>query len=65
MARQPGCFDVDDPLAELWAKGDNLERLNAVVDFERSARILSGRFRASIAKKEAGHRSIMCSCSKC
>jgi hypothetical protein len=34
MARQPGSFDVDDWLAELWAKGDDLERLNAVVDFE-------------------------------
>src|SRR6516164_9322348 len=34
MARQPGFFDVDDRLADLSAKGDDLERLNAVVDFE-------------------------------
>ena len=30
----PGFFDVDDRLAELSAKGDDLERLNALVDFE-------------------------------
>ena len=34
MARQPGFFDVDDWLADLSAKGDDLKRLNAVVDFE-------------------------------
>jgi hypothetical protein len=33
MARQPGFFDVDDRLADLSAKGDDLERLNAVVVF--------------------------------
>jgi IS5 family transposase len=30
----PGFFDVDERLAELSAKGDDLERLNALVDFE-------------------------------
>ena len=30
----PGFFDVDDRLTELSAKGDDLERLNALVDFE-------------------------------
>ena len=30
----PGFFDVDDPLAALSAKGDDLERVNARVDFE-------------------------------
>jgi transposase, IS5 family len=34
MAQQRGFFDVDDRLAELSAKGDDLERLNSVVDFE-------------------------------
>jgi IS5 family transposase len=34
MAVQPGFFDVDERLKELSAKGDTLERLNAVVDFE-------------------------------
>ena len=34
MARQPGFFDVEERLALLSAKGDGLERLAAVVDFE-------------------------------
>ena len=29
-----GFFDVDERLKELSAKGDDLERLNAIVDFE-------------------------------
>jgi hypothetical protein len=32
--RAPGFFDVDDRLVELSAKGDGLERVNALVDFE-------------------------------
>jgi transposase, IS5 family len=34
MAEQPGFFDVEDRLKQLSAKGDGLERLSAVVDFE-------------------------------
>ena len=34
MGRQPGFFDVDDRLRELSAKGDDLERLTTLVDFE-------------------------------
>jgi transposase, IS5 family len=34
MVGQPGFFDVEDRLKQLTAKGDALERLNAVVDFE-------------------------------
>jgi transposase, IS5 family len=34
MRGQAGFFDVDERLKQLSAKGDNLERLNAVVDFE-------------------------------
>ena len=34
MRGQPGFFDVDERLKELSAKGDALERLRAVVDFE-------------------------------
>jgi transposase, IS5 family len=34
MGRQPGFFDVEERLRELSAKGDDLERLNALVDFE-------------------------------
>ncbi len=32
--RAPGFFDADDRLAELSAKGDGLERVNALVGFE-------------------------------
>jgi hypothetical protein len=34
MGRQPGFFDLEERLAGLSAKGDGLERLRAVVDFE-------------------------------
>jgi transposase, IS5 family len=34
MGGQGGFFDIDDRLKELSAKGDDLERLNAIVDFE-------------------------------
>jgi transposase, IS5 family len=34
MRGQPGFFDVDERLKELSAKGDGLEGLNSVVDFE-------------------------------
>lgn len=40
MAGQPGFFDVDERLKELSAKGDALERLNAIVDFERFRPVL-------------------------
>ena len=32
--RSPGLFDVDARLAEISAKGDGLERIAALVDFE-------------------------------
>ena len=34
MRGEPGFFDVEERLKELSAKGDDLERLNAIVDFE-------------------------------
>jgi transposase, IS5 family len=34
MGRQPGFFDVDIRLAELSARGDDLERISGLVDFE-------------------------------
>jgi len=34
MRGQPGFFDVEERLKALSAKGDELERLNGVVDFE-------------------------------
>jgi hypothetical protein len=36
MARQVGMFEVEERLAELSKRGDDLERLAAVIDFERS-----------------------------
>jgi transposase, IS5 family len=34
MGRQPGFFDVSERLRELSAKGDDLERISGLVDFE-------------------------------
>ena len=34
MSGRPGFFDFEERLAELSAKGDDLERLNGVIDFE-------------------------------
>ena len=34
MRGQTGFFDIDERLRELSAKGDELERLNGLVDFE-------------------------------
>src|SRR6476469_2862532 len=34
MRGQPGFFDIEERLREISAKGDDLERLNAIVDFE-------------------------------
>ena len=34
MGRHPGLFDVSDRLQQLSAKGDDLERIARLVDFE-------------------------------
>jgi transposase, IS5 family len=34
MGRQPGFFDVEERLRLLSARGDDLERLGALVEFE-------------------------------
>jgi IS5 family transposase len=34
MARQAGLFDIEERLRELSAKGDDLERIKALVDYE-------------------------------
>jgi hypothetical protein len=34
MVGQPGLFDIDERLKDLSAKGDDIERLNVIVDFE-------------------------------
>jgi hypothetical protein len=36
MVRQPGLFDVEERLRELSAKGHDLERIAALVDFAQS-----------------------------
>ena len=59
--RSPGLFDLDDRLAELSAKGDGLERVQALVDFEQcSARRSKPPFHAPIDRRAAGRPSIMC-----
>ena len=40
MTRPAGFFDVDERLRELSAEGDDLERLAALVDFERFRPVL-------------------------
>jgi transposase, IS5 family len=40
--RSPGFFDLDDRLAELSAKGDDLERVKALIDFELFRAALEG-----------------------
>ena len=46
--RAPGFFDVEDRLAELSAKGDDLERVKALVDFE----IFRPALEAAVARAE-------------
>jgi hypothetical protein len=57
--REHWFFDVDDRLAELSAKGDDLERVKALVDFERWKRLC----RAAIVRKAGGLLLITCSWS--
>ena len=58
--RSPGLFDLDDRLAELSAKGDGLERVQALLDFEMFRPALVPPFRAPIDRRAAGRPSIMC-----
>ena len=64
MRGQAGFFDVDERLKDLSAKGDALERLNAIVDFDCSGLIWRVRCRARTGRRVAGLRSITCSCSR-
>ena len=54
MVRQPGFFDVEERLRELSAKGDDLQRLSAPVDVERSGSSSNGPFRALTGRRVAG-----------
>ena len=56
--RSPGLFDVDARLAEISAKGDGLERIAAVVDFEVFRPRWSWRFPGGTARVAGVHLSI-------
>ena len=60
MAGQPGFFDIDERLRELSSKGDDLERLKRLVDFELFRAELEEVFLARIDARVGGRRSIMC-----
>jgi transposase, IS5 family len=60
MGRPAGFFDVEDRLAGLSKKGDDLERLTAVVDFE----LFRPELELAVARADrsgaAGRRSTTC-----
>jgi IS5 family transposase len=60
--RMPGFFDVEERLRELSAKGDDLERVKALVDFEIFRPALEAA--VSRARREDVRPSIMFSCLK-
>ena len=61
----PGFFDVKERLRELSAKGDDLERVKVLVDFE----ILRPALEAAVSRADRSkgdvHPSIMFSCLRC
>jgi IS5 family transposase len=65
MARQSSFFDIDDRLAELSAKDDDLERLNKLVDFELFRSSLEQAAPRKDRSKGGAPASIMCSCLRC
>jgi transposase, IS5 family len=65
MRGQAGFFDVDARLKDLSAKGDALERLNAIVDFELFRPDLARAVPRSAGMKGGGLRSIWSSCGRC
>ena len=60
MRGQAGFFDVEERLKELSAKGDALERLSAVVDFELFRADLERAVPRRTARRVAGLLLIMC-----
>jgi hypothetical protein len=58
--RASGLFDVDRRLAEISPRGDGLERVATLVDFELFAPPLRLQRREQTAPGAGGHRSIMC-----
>src|SRR3978361_1219496 len=65
MGQQPGFFDVDGRLRELSAKGDNLERMAGLVDFEVSRPEMERAVPRSNGTKGGRPASAMSSCSRC
>jgi len=65
MVAQPGFFDLEDRLARLSAKGDELERLGAVVDFGLFRPELERAVPRADRAKAGGRRSTTWSCSRC
>ena len=60
MGRQAGLFDIEERLRELSAKGDNLERINALVDFEAFRSALERVVPRSDRRGAAGRLAITC-----
>ena len=58
--RSPGFFDIDLRLADLSAKGDDLERVKALVDFEMFRPSLEAAVPRAVVQRAAGLRSITC-----
>ena len=64
MRGQGGFFDIDERLQELSAKGDDLERLNAIVDFEVFRPDLARAVPRSDGSRAVALRSTAWSCSR-
>ena len=60
MGQQPGFFDVDERLRELSAKGDDLERIAGLVDFEMFRPDWKTLCHARTAPRVAARRSTTC-----
>ena len=66
MRGQGGFFEVEERLKELSAKADDLERLNAIVDFEVfRPDLVRAVPRSDGSKGKGGPPSTACSCSRC
>ncbi len=60
MQRAPGLFDLDERLALPSQKGDALERLAKVIDFEVFRPSWNGPCRGPIVPRVGGRRSTTC-----
>jgi hypothetical protein len=60
MRGDPGSFDIDKRLGEHSAKGDDLERLKAIVDFEIFRPISSAPCLGAIEPRAVDQPTITC-----